>query len=94
VNDAQRAAIAMGVDLPLFPSAFRLVCVGCSQAIDGEAHDTNDGWLCNECDEDAADDGPSTAGAEGERGLDREGGVQGSLGKGIGDVPTGLQRGG
>ena len=38
---------------------------------------------------------PSTAGATGEQGLDREGGVQGELGKGIGDVgdPSSLQRG-
>jgi len=49
VNDIQLAAIAMGIDPPLFPSVAHLTCVGCGKLIEGEAYDTNEGWLCAEC---------------------------------------------
>jgi hypothetical protein len=56
MNDVQMAAIAMGIDIPLFPTLAHLVCVGCGIPITGEAHDDDSGWLCDDCDEETEDD--------------------------------------
>lgn len=50
MNDVQHAALAMGIELPLFPTLAYLTCAGCAKRIETEAHDSDDGWLCDDCD--------------------------------------------
>lgn len=51
----QEAALAMGIEPPLFPSILHLTCIGCDEAIEGPAFQDDAGWLCENCAESCED---------------------------------------
>lgn len=49
MNVIQEAALMVGIDVPLFPTIFHLICAGCSVVIVANGEPIDEGWLCKFC---------------------------------------------